>query len=87
MFRSVHGQCSKNLELKFKSNSSRALLETRGYKTQYGRRTFTYAGPRLWNALPLSVRQEKDINNFKKQVKTILFEGTDKLLEQAFMKW
>ena len=69
VFKSLHGQCSKNLELKFKSNSSRALLETRGYKTQYGRRTFTYAGPRLWNALPLSVRQENDINNFKNELK------------------
>ena len=80
------GQCSKNLKVRFKNNSDRPILETDGFKTKYGRRTFSYTGPKLWNALPQNVRAEDNIETFKKLVKTILFEGTEKFIEHAFIK-
>jgi hypothetical protein len=61
------------------------MLETRGAQTKYGKRTFTYTGPKLWNALPLEIREEDNIEKFKQKVKTLLFEGTAKFLEHAFI--
>ena len=85
VFKSLHEQCSKNLGVKFKSNHGRPMLETRGAKTKYRKRTFTYTGPKLWNALPLEIREEDNIEKFKQKVKTLLFEGTTKFLEHAFI--
>ena len=40
----------------------------------FGKRAFEYAAPRTWNALPLHIRQSKDITIFKKVLKTHFFE-------------
>ena len=85
VFKSLHGQCSKNLGVKFKSFNGRPLLETKAVNTKYGKRTFSYTGPKLWNALPLDIREENNIEKFKQKVKTLLFEGTVKFLEHAFI--
>ena len=55
----------------------------RGHE-QYGQRTFDFVAPNLWNALPLHVKMEEDIENFKKHVKTILFDGTEVFKKSAF---
>ena len=86
VYKVIHGQCSKNLKVRFKNTSGRPILETKGFKTKYGRRTFSYAGPKLWNALPPNVRAEDNIETFKKLVKTNLFEGTEKCIEHALIK-
>ena len=36
-------------------------------------RSFSVAGPKLWNSLPINIRQEKNLNSFKKALKTYLF--------------
>ena len=61
------------------------LLETRAAKTKYGKRTFDYAAPSHWNALPLEVRMEENIDKFKGQIKTMLFDGTEELKQRALM--
>ena len=61
------------------------MLETKGANTKYGKRIFTYTGPKLWNALPLEIREENNIEKFKQKVKTLLFEGIEKFLEHAFI--
>uniref|UniRef100_A0A3P9MP71 Reverse transcriptase domain-containing protein n=1 Tax=Oryzias latipes TaxID=8090 RepID=A0A3P9MP71_ORYLA len=38
-----------------------------------GDRAFAVAGPRLWNALPMQVRQARSLNDFKSKLKTHLF--------------
>ena len=45
------------------------------YKGSFGSRCFGRVGPKLWNLLPLKMRLEKDVVNFKKQLKTFLFDG------------
>ena len=60
------------------------LLQTPHFKTKYGRRTFEYNGSRLWNALPLNIRSEDNIEVYKKKVKTMLFEGNEELKRTAF---
>ena len=41
-------------------------------KTRYG--AFAYAGPLLWNKLPLQMRTCQPLNSFKSQLKTYLFK-------------
>ena len=84
----VNGQCSENLKIKYKTHNCRPeeylMLEVKHVKTNYGRRTFDYVGPRLWNALPLDIRTEEKVENFKKKVKTMLFNGTEELKARAW---
>ena len=88
MFKCIHGQSAKIIEIKYKTHNCRPqdylLLETRKVKTKYGKRAFSYAGPMLWNALPLAMRMEENVEVFKKEVKTMLFEGTDMFKKRAF---
>ena len=37
-------------------------------------RSLEVAGPKLWNDLPIQLRQESDVDNFKKMLKTLLFK-------------
>ena len=84
----IIGKCSENLQITYKSHCCRPqellMLETKPAVTKYGRRTFDYVAPRLWNALPLNIRCEEDTDTFKKSVKTLLFNGTEELKKRAF---
>ena len=88
VYKVVTGLCSENLKVTYKFYNCRPndflMLETRSVKTKYGRRTFEYAGPRLWNALPLELRTVESIDIFKKQLKTLLFKDTEGLKQRAF---
>ena len=88
VYKCVTGQCSNNLKIQYKTHNCRPqdylLLKTKRVKTKYGTRTFDYVAPKLWNALPLHVRMEEDIEKFKKQVKTILFDGTEQFKNEAY---
>ena len=71
VFKVVRGLCSENMTLKFKAFNGRPsdllLLETPNFNTKFGKRLFEYNGTRLWNALPCNVRNEEDIEVFKKK--------------------
>ena len=86
--KSVHGRCSKNLQLPYKLYNCRPgdllKLATKRCKTKYGERTFGWAAPRLWNALPLKIRVEGSTELFKKEVKTLLFGNTEGFCKKAF---
>ena len=88
VFKAIHGLCSDNLKVSYKQHNYRPedflLLETKMVKTKYGTRTFDYAGPRLWNALPLSIRTLESIDDFKSKVKTILFTDFEGVKRRAF---
>ena len=43
----------------------------------YGRRAFCFYAPRLWNILPMYLRQAPNINVFKKMLKTFLWQSFD----------
>ena len=53
------------------------MLEPVNAKTKYGKRTFDYVGARLWNALPVDLRAQEDIERFKKGVKTLFCDFED----------
>ena len=87
-FKVVKGMSPDNLTLKYKAFNGRPsdflILETPNYRTKYGKRLFEYNGPRYWNALPLDLRMEEDIETFKKRVKTMLFDGCADFKKSAF---
>ena len=88
VYKSVTGQCSANLEIKYKSNQCRPqdvlLLEAVDAKTKYGRRRFHFVGPRLWNALPVEMRTEQNMDTFKTKLKTMLFKDAEGFKRRAF---
>ena len=51
------------------------LLSTFTFRTlpTLGDRAFAAAAPKLWNAIPLSIRQEQNLEHFKKKLKTFIF--------------
>ena len=84
----VRGKCPSNLQMPYKQfncrpNDDLMLLEP-ACKTKYGRRRFTHAAPRLWNALDVTVRKTEKIETFKTMVKTLLFQDTEGFLRKAF---
>ena len=84
----IRGKCSDNLTLSYKKFNGRSydylLLDTPNFNTKYGKRLFEYNGSRLWNALPMKMRVEENIDEYKQMLKTMLFEGNDKLKLKAF---
>ena len=48
-------QYPKNVGIGFTSHHGQPMLETKAIKTKFGKRTFSYTGPKLWNALPLDI--------------------------------
>ena len=81
VYKSTRGTCSKNLELEYKQYNCRPddflKLQLTFAKTKYGERRYEYFAPRLWNALPLHIRTEEKIEEFKKKLKTLLFQNTE----------
>ena len=88
VYKCIIGKFSKKLTIQYKTYNCRPddylLLKGKSVKTKYGKRTFDYAAPRLWNALPLHVRTAENIDLFKKHIKTILFKDTEKFKQIAF---
>ena len=84
-YKTIHGQAPIYLqELLTMKHSKRYNLRTnnslmldfpsaRSYAT-LGDRAFVYAAPKLWNALPGSLRMSASIDIFKKSLKTFLFK-------------
>ena len=55
-------------------SSTKKLLTSTTYKTiTYGGRAFSYAAPKLWNVLPLDIRESPNLETFKRKLKTHLF--------------
>ena len=49
------------------------LEDPRTHRVTYGDRSFSAAGPREWNNLPLSIRQSPTVTSFISALKTRLF--------------
>lgn len=56
-----------------RSTSDTMQLAIPKTKTKYGDRTFAHAAPRLWNSVPLHIRNYPKVETFKKYLKTHLF--------------
>lgn len=81
-FRALHGQTPQYIADMLTPYSSFRTLRSSGQnllivpKTRLktrGDRSFQAVAPKLWNALPLSLRVVDSVDSFKKQLKTLLF--------------
>ena len=80
MYKCIHFSAPQYLIDKF--IVSRPLLNTRGntnnnlsvplYRKTFGQRTFNFLGSKLWNAIPLDIRQASSLDNFKYNYRTNL---------------
>jgi len=58
---------------RLRSVNRNCLTVPRCRLSTYGRRTFDYAGPTVWNWLPDELRNSDSFDSFKRFMKTILF--------------
>ena len=59
-----------------RSSSDNRILQVPSINTKkYGQRAFSHAAPKLWNALPYSLRHLNTTAAFKRQLKTYLFKN------------
>ena len=56
-----------------RSYSRSDLLIPKSRTKSYGDRSFSVSAPRIWNALPTSLRAEHNFDRFKRNLKTYLF--------------
>lgn len=55
------------------------------FKSSYGKRSFTRAGPRLWNLLPSKVKDHCDTVKFKSALKTYLFDAGGQMMKKLYL--
>ena len=60
------------------------LNDDSNFSSQYGRRSFVYIGPKIWNELPVEIRLISNIEVFKKKLKTLLFANFDSFKRKVF---
>ena len=58
-----------------RSDSETLLVIPKVTRKTFGDRAFFHAGPTVWNALPSSLRNCRNIDSFKVQLKTYLFKN------------
>ena len=67
-------------------NSRTLKLVEKKFDTGYGKRAFSCAGPKLWNCLPMNVREEKNTESFKKLLKSLLMREADEFYRRVNMR-
>ena len=56
-----------------RSTDTLSLVLPKSRSVTYGNRSFVYTAPKLWNSLPVYVRNADTLGSFKKLLKTHLF--------------
>ena len=83
----VWGMGPESYEDLIKMSNPRTLkLTEKKFQTEYGKRAFSCAGPKLWNCLPLNIRAQKDTELFKKQLKSLLMTEAEELYQRVNMR-
>ena len=81
VFEYVEGLSSGTMQLTYKQYNCRSCdylqLNETSVKTKYGKRTFEYVVPKLWNKLPTEIGTIDEISTFKQKIKTSLFTARD----------
>ena len=68
------------------SNPRTLKLTEKRFCTEYGRRAFSCAGPKLWNCLPHFIRAQENTEVFKKQLKSLLMTEAEEFYRQVTMR-
>lgn len=56
-----------------RSSCLNLLEEPKFRRARYGGRAFAVVAPKLWNGLPLAIKQSNSVDSFKRRLKTLLF--------------
>jgi endonuclease/exonuclease/phosphatase (EEP) superfamily protein YafD len=75
-YKSINGIAPEYLQDMFKycHHGHKPMLIVPAFNTQYGRRSFSVTGPRLFNRLPTDVTSATNVDLFKGAMKTFLFK-------------
>ena len=65
------------------NNSENCTLNYKFLDSVYGRRSFRYAAPRLWNSLPIAIRKITTLDNFKSKLKYHLFNYSQEYMRSV----
>ena len=57
-----------------RNNNETLLIIPQTRCKTFGDRAFAVAGPKIWNSLPLHIRETENLHNFKNKLKTHLFK-------------
>ena len=63
-----------NTSRRLRSSAQGLLTVPRSYTKSYGDGAFSIAAPRLWNLLPVDIRNSNNVDIFKSKLKTFLFK-------------
>ena len=84
-FKCINNMAPASLkELIHTKNASASLLVYSKLQSRYGRRSFTYIAPKLWNNLPEKIRHADKLDSFKSQLKHLLFNNFDNYMKTVF---
>ena len=83
VYKSLHGQGPIYLQellhwyspVRALRSSANLELTVPSRSLAYGTRAFSYAGPTVWNSLPLTVKKSNSVDTFKKHLKSYLFRA------------
>ena len=65
------------------NSSERTLkLVQHPFKSSFGNRSFSRIGPKMWNFLPMKLREESDTVKFKTALKTFLFDENEHYIQK-----
>ena len=53
--------------------------------TSHGLNTLSYIGPRLWNAIPISILCVNNVNSFKQKLKENFFEEIQRTDDRSYI--
>ena len=56
-------------------------LEICSYTTQYGIRSVSYTGPKLWNSLSIDVKKIKPFSSFRQYIKNSMIDGYNTIID------
>lgn len=57
-----------------RSSNKNLLVEPKTRLKTYGDRAFSHSGPRIWNSIPLEIRNSSSVTLFKSRLKTYYFK-------------
>jgi len=55
-------------------STNQYFLDVSRFSTEFGKRSFSYLAPTVWNGLPLNIRLSPTFDTFKCRLKTHLFK-------------
>ena len=86
VYKSLIGSAPSYLQdlFSYKTWGHTLALSVPAVNSLYGKRAFSYIGPKLWNTLPKDLKECATIANFKSMLKTYLFKQSDHEIVELF---